>query len=116
MPCERAFEEGDFGRREVEKLVDDGIDLAFGLFDFRRQAADLFAFLAKKIFPFVALFQRNFGLERFVDFGPEGFEVELPPFAQAVGEFWRAIRRAEVGDAAEDSIESNRSLAHADAD
>jgi|GEM_PF-6231602 len=46
VPCERAFEKRDFIRSEVEKLVDDGIDLAFGLFDFRRQAAHLFAFLA----------------------------------------------------------------------
>jgi hypothetical protein len=54
LPGERAFEERDFVRREVEKLKDDGINLAFGLFDFRHQAAHLFAFFAKKVFPFVA--------------------------------------------------------------
>lgn len=41
--------------REVEKLVDDRVDLALGLFDFRRQLAHFFAFLAKKNFPFIAL-------------------------------------------------------------
>ena len=55
LPGERAFEERDFVRREVEKLVDDGIALALGLLDFRRQAADFFAFRAQKVFPFAAL-------------------------------------------------------------
>jgi hypothetical protein len=33
LPFERAFEERYFVRREVEKLVDDGVDLALGFFD-----------------------------------------------------------------------------------
>ena len=40
------LEERDFIRREIEKLVDDGIDLALGLLDFRRQAANFLAFLS----------------------------------------------------------------------
>jgi hypothetical protein len=51
LPRERAFGEGDFVRREVEQLIDDGVDLALGFNNFRRQAADFFGFLAQKVFP-----------------------------------------------------------------
>jgi len=68
------FREARSRQSKVKKLVDDGVDLAFGLFDFGRQAA-FFAFLAKKASAFVSLFQRNFGVECYSHFGQKGFEL-----------------------------------------
>src|ERR1700720_3019835 len=51
---------------------------------------------AKKVFPFVALLEGNIGFKRLFYLGLERFEIELPPFLQARGQFWLAVRRTEI--------------------
>jgi hypothetical protein len=108
LPCKRAFEKRDFVRAEVEKLVDDGIDLALGFFDLRRQAAHFCAFLAKVSFPLIAKldnawssvlfrFERGVCSMNYVKrrrYPPRAFVVRLHQKNQAVREFKKAVSQA----------------------
>lgn len=64
-----AFQQRDFVFGQVEQIIDDAVDLGFGLSDFGGQAGDLGAVAVDPVFPAEAIGQRDVGLEHLLHFG-----------------------------------------------
>jgi hypothetical protein len=62
-PHECIFQQSDLVLRQIEKSVNDSVDLSLGYLDLSRQPDHFCRLLSQIFFPIVAVLQGNFGLE-----------------------------------------------------
>lgn len=95
---EGRFEQSDLVRRQIEKTVDDGVDLPFGVSDGCRKRASLRRVLSQIALPVVALADRDIGAEGAPDLCPEGIEIKLPPVVKPSGKVALKQSRPKIED------------------
>jgi hypothetical protein len=105
LPVKRFFQQRDFVRRQLERRVDQPVDLVLGSHDLRRQPLHLGARFGVQRFPLRPLLQRNLGLQRFLHLGAELGEGEFVEIFQPAGEV-----SARGGEVREEAVMEGRFL------
>src|SRR5258708_6186257 len=100
LPFKRAFQQPYLVRRQIEQLVDDGVDFTFGGFNLLCQLDYLGGFLREIFFPTVPVLDPNFGLKGLLHLSTEEVKIERPEIlkvsALLLAPRWRQIRKDAV--------------------